>query len=74
VDYGREIEETIVAVFFRELPTGVKVSFRSKGDIDVGAVAAAYGGGGHVNAAGCCVNGKLDEVKKTLIDRLAELV
>ena len=74
VDYAREIEETQIAVFFRELPTGVKISFRSKGEIDVGTVAAAYGGGGHVNAAGCCANGKLDEVKKTLLDKLAELV
>jgi phosphoesterase RecJ-like protein len=74
VDYAREIEETRIAVFFRELPTGVKISFRSKGDIDVGTVAAAYGGGGHVNAAGCCTNGKLDEVKKALLEKLAELL
>jgi phosphoesterase RecJ-like protein len=74
VDYAREIEETQIAVFFRELPTGVKISFRSKGDIDVGAVAAAYGGGGHMNAAGCCTGGKLDEVKKAVLDKLVELV
>jgi phosphoesterase RecJ-like protein len=74
VDYAREIEETLVAVFFRELPTGVKISFRSKADIDVGTVAAAYGGGGHVNAAGCCANGKLEDVKRTMLDKLAELV
>lgn len=74
VDYAREIEETQIAVFFRELPTGVKISFRSKGDIDVGAVAAAYGGGGHMNAAGCCTGGRLDEVKKAVLDKLLELV
>lgn len=74
VDFAREIEETLVAVFFRELPTGVKISFRSKGDIDVGAVAAMYGGGGHVNAAGCCTGGTLAEVKAAVLKKLAELV
>jgi len=74
VDYAREIEETQIAVFFRELPTGVKISFRSKGDIDVGAVAASFGGGGHMNAAGCCTGGKLEEVRKSVLDKLVELI
>ncbi len=74
VDFAREIEETQIAVFFRELPNGVKISIRSKGSIDVGAVAALYGGGGHVNAAGCCANGQLEEVKKSVIEKLTELL
>lgn len=74
VDFAREIEETQAAVFFRELPAGVKISFRSKGSIDVGAVAAIYGGGGHAGASGCNVNGKLDDVKKSVIDKLIGLV
>ncbi len=74
VDFAREIEETLVAVFFRELANGVKVSFRSKGNVDVGAMAAQYGGGGHVNAAGCVANGKLEDVKKDMIDKLTELL
>lgn len=74
VDFAREIEQTQVAVFFRELPAGVKISFRSKGDVDVGAVAALYGGGGHAGASGCMTGGKLDEVKKSVMDKLSELV
>lgn len=73
VDFAREIEETMVAVFFRELDTGVKVSLRSKGSYDVGAVAAAFGGGGHVNASGCCPGGKLEPVKQEIIAKLQEL-
>lgn len=73
VDFAREIEETKVAVFFRQLDTGVKVSLRSKGDYDVGAVAAAFGGGGHMNASGCCPGGTLEEVKRDVIARLREL-
>ena len=32
---------------------------RSKGAVDVGAIARAYGGGGHKNAAGCSARGEL---------------
>ena len=74
VDFVREIEQTEAAVFFRELPAGVKISFRSKGKIDVGAVAAKYGGGGHAGASGCNTGGKLTDVKKTVIDTLIGLI
>lgn len=74
VDFAREIEETKVAVFFRELSHGVKLSFRSKDNIDVCAVAANFGGGGHVNAAGSCAKGKLDDVKNIVLSKLVELV
>lgn len=74
VDFAREIEHTKVAVFFRELPSGVKISFRSKDEVDVGAVAAMYGGGGHTAASGCVASGKLDEVKTQVIEKLLELL
>jgi phosphoesterase RecJ-like protein len=74
VDFAREIEETIVAAFFREIKNGVKVSLRSKGEIDVCSVAASFGGGGHINASGFCTAGKIDEVKKTVTDILIKLV
>jgi len=74
VDFAREIDKTQVAVFFRELPAGVKISFRSKDNVDVGAFAAAYGGGGHVAASGCVASGKLDEVKTQVIEKLLELL
>lgn len=74
VDFAREIEETKIAVFFREIRKGVKISFRSKGDIDVGSVASSFGGGGHPNAAGCCVGGRFEEVKNNVIETLKEMV
>lgn len=74
VDFAREIEQTEAAVFFRELPNGVKISFRSKGKIDVGAVAAQYGGGGHAGASGCNAGGKIENVKKTVIETLRGLL
>ncbi len=73
IDFARDIDTVQAAVFFRELPHGVKISFRSKGAIDVGAVAAKYGGGGHAASSGCNASGKLDEVKKDVIETLIGL-
>jgi phosphoesterase RecJ-like protein len=54
--------------FFKEWEPGVyRVSFRSKGDIDVRNVALQFGGGGHRNASGCTVTGDLDAVRETVV-------
>lgn len=42
------------------------VSFRSSLNYDVNAVASKFGGGGHVNAAGCTVNEKIGKLKKEI--------
>jgi phosphoesterase RecJ-like protein len=46
------------------------VSFRSKGRVDVSAVALAFGGGGHRNAAGCTMQGTFAEVKRKVFGAL----
>jgi len=38
-----------------------RLSLRSKGAVDIGAIARSFGGGGHTNAAGCSVTGTYDE-------------
>jgi phosphoesterase RecJ-like protein len=54
--------------FFKEWEAGVyRVSFRSKGDIDVRSVAQRFGGGGHKNAAGCTVSGDLTAVRAEVV-------
>jgi phosphoesterase RecJ-like protein len=51
-----------------------RVSLRSKGDVDVGSVARAFGGGGHKNAAGCTVRGDLEALRRTFAEKtLGEL-
>jgi len=56
VNYVRRIKGVQAAVCLREDgPELTKVSLRSSGDINVQAVAAELGGGGHRNAAGCVV-------------------
>ena len=49
--------------------TGVleyKVSLRSKGKVDVSEIAVFFGGGGHMRAAGCTMNGTFYDVVNNL--------
>jgi phosphoesterase RecJ-like protein len=48
----------------------IRVSLRSKRDIDVAAIAARFGGGGHARAAGARVKGTMDEVAKRVTDAM----
>jgi bifunctional oligoribonuclease and PAP phosphatase NrnA len=74
INYPRSIRGVQVALFFREISEGVfKVGFRSKGKVDVAAVSAHFGGGGHHNAAGCTISGSLAEVKALVFDRLEKI-
>lgn len=67
VNYPRSIRGVEVAIFFRQLEERkFKVGFRSKGKVNVAAFSKALGGGGHHNAAGCTVEGTLDDVKATV--------
>lgn len=43
-----------------------KVSLRSKGKVDVAKIAVFFGGGGHVRAAGCTMNGTFHDVVNNL--------
>jgi phosphoesterase RecJ-like protein len=56
-----------IAIIFTETMKGIKISFRSKGSVNVNDFAREFGGGGHQNAAGAfIVNGKME----TLIDEV----
>ncbi|MBQ3160004.1 MAG: bifunctional oligoribonuclease/PAP phosphatase NrnA [Clostridia bacterium] len=53
IDRLRDVETVMVAAFLREEGENeVKLSLRSKAKVDCAALAKAYGGGGHVRAAG----------------------
>jgi phosphoesterase RecJ-like protein len=63
------------AVFFKEIgPDEWRVSLRSKGDIDVNAVARQFGGGGHRNASGCNAHGPLGTLQATFTQKLTEAI
>lgn len=65
VNYPKMIKGIEVAVLFREDgKNSYKISLRSKGRVNVAEIARILGGGGHANAAGCTLNGSLEEVKR----------
>ena len=71
IDHLRATRGVIVAIFFEELTDGkVRVSMRSKNEaVDVCAICAQFGGGGHVLAAGARVRGTLPEVEKKIVEQ-----
>jgi bifunctional oligoribonuclease and PAP phosphatase NrnA len=65
---AREIQ---AVVFFKMAADGVvRVSMRSKYDVDVRRVANEFGGGGHKNAAGFTVTGALPDLQPRISERL----
>lgn len=75
VDIVRSLEIVDVAVLLQETSENYyKISFRSKGELNVERVAASFGGGGHVNASACRIAGDGAAVKKAVLDALQALL
>jgi phosphoesterase RecJ-like protein len=69
------VKEIQSVVFFKQTEKDeYRVSMRSKGDIDIGAVAKEFGGGGHKNAAGCTVAGAIDALQKTFVEKILRAI
>jgi phosphoesterase RecJ-like protein len=65
------VKEILAVVFFKQIEgEEYRVSMRSKGEIDIGAIAKAFGGGGHKNAAGCTVTGAIDALQKLFVEKI----
>lgn len=62
------------AVFSERSDGSVDASLRSLPGVNVAEVAAAFGGGGHRQAAGCTVPGTLAEVSNRILARLRQAV
>jgi len=68
VNYALSIYDVQVAVLLRELPDKrVRVSLRSKGEINVASVAEHFGGGGHECASGFSVDGPLQDALSRIL-------
>ena len=69
---AREIQ---AVVFFKLGADGdIHVSMRSKYDVDIRAVAARHGGGGHKNAAGFKLAGPLGAVRDSILKEIADAI
>jgi phosphoesterase RecJ-like protein len=69
IDHIRAIEPVIVACVFEEIePELTRISLRSKSDkVNVNEIAAQFGGGGHLAAAGARIPGKPLSVQRKVI-------
>ncbi len=71
VNYAISIAGVETAVFFREISgCRVRVSLRSKGQLNVAALAGRFGGGGHETASGCTLEGLLPAVMERILTEL----
>ena len=69
------VKEIEAVIFFKqERGDEYRISLRSKGNIDIGSIAKAFGGGGHRNAAGLTVTGPIEQLQKTLIERIERAI
>ncbi len=73
--YTRSLSGIEVGILFRERPDGsVKVSLRSRDRVDVASIALQFGGGGHVRAAGCSLDGPIEQSVVQLVTVVAAAV
>jgi phosphoesterase RecJ-like protein len=75
VNYPRSINGVEIAIFFKEINFNeYKLSFRAKSYANVAYIAEKFGGGGHKFAAGCKINGDINEVKKEIYGYCKEVL
>jgi phosphoesterase RecJ-like protein len=74
INFGMMPPGVKAAVMFREEPERVSVTFRSRGHLDVSAVAKSFGGGGHRNASGCRMKASLPEAREKVLSCLTRLL
>jgi len=71
IDISTTLNNVEISILFRETKDNkIKISFRSKGNFDVNKFAGKFKGGGHPNAAGCLLSGKLYEIKERILSEL----
>lgn len=74
VEFIKEVKEVEIACVFKEYGDSIKVSLRSKNDIDVSKISSLFGGGGHKKAAGFEINDTLENAKKIVIKELKKYI
>ena len=68
--YLMSINTVQISIIFTETSRGVKMSFRSKGNIYVNELAKEFGGGGHMNASGAWVeNPDINKLTEEVISK-----
>lgn len=64
----RDIRGVRVGILFREIePEQIRISLRSRDEVDVNRIARVFGGGGHVSASGCTVKAPLEDAQRQVL-------
>lgn len=69
--FARAIKGVEVVALFKENlgeKGTIRVNLRSRGTVDVNAIASSFGGGGHRSASGATIVGRLEDVRKTVLE------
>ena len=75
VNYPLTCGAVEAVALLKECAPGIyRTSLRSKGDVNVARIAERFGGGGHRNAAGCTLQGDLEEAERTIVRLLQDAV
>jgi phosphoesterase RecJ-like protein len=75
INYARGVRGVEVATQMTEIaPDRYRLSFRSRGVVNVASLAEAFGGGGHKNAAGCTIDGDAADIRRQLAAQLSALL
>ena len=71
IDQLRVTKGVEVAILIKEMnPLVWRVSMRSCEYVDVAAICTKFGGGGHIRAAGCILNGSMHDVINALVKEI----
>ena len=74
IDIPRTVKGIDISVLYSQLKNKYfKISLRSKGQINVERVARKFGGGGHINAASCRIEGDIEEIKILIAEAIKEI-
>lgn len=75
VDYLLILKEVEVGLLFREEENGkIKISFRSKGKVEIFPLVQKLGGGGHAFEAGVACEGKMQDVVQSVLEAVSKII
>ena len=77
VEIPRSVMRNEIALYFYQIPDRTKetrVSIRTRGQWDATALAAQFGGGGHLRAAGCTIEGNMATAKRLVRKAVKEMM
>lgn len=77
IEIPRSVGKNEIALFFYQIPDRTKetrCSIRTRGDWDATVLAAKFGGGGHIKAAGCTIKASMGSAKRQMRAAVRELL